>query len=142
MAGGSAASSAPKADGEQDFQLLYHTVLGHWRRSDALWRRSHCEGVVVTRELRATEGAQRLALLARVLRRGAAAQQQSALHRWALAISRLGHHQQQQQQQSRLWAERSAVLEMEAQLAAAHEGLEVRASPTKPARLPRRPLRH
>ena len=100
--------SAPK------YELLYATVLEHWKRS-------HSETAVVLRELRAQEGARTTSALARVLITWQTSLKREVLHRWMLAASHLASRQALQACNATLRRERALVKEAQARLAAAED---------------------
>lgn len=100
--------SAPK------YELLYATVLDHWKRS-------HSETAVVLRELRAQEGARVTGALARFLITWRASLKREVLHRWMLAASHLASRQALQACNATLRRERALVKEAQARLAAAED---------------------
>jgi hypothetical protein len=101
------------------YEVLYATVLSHWRRS-------HCETALVLQELRRAEAAMdaRGSRLGRVLVLCRASLQRRALQRWVIVSSQLstGHAVQ-----ASLRRERAVVKETAARLAAAEEELEIAA---------------
>ena len=127
----------------QKYELLYATVLSHWRRS-------HCETALVVKELRRVEAAteampgtttdpsphlppsatttnQTAATLARGSRLGRvlvlcrASLQRRALHRWVIVSSQLSTGHAVQAATTALTRERALVKETAARLAAAEE---------------------
>lgn len=104
--------SAPK------YELLYATVLEHWKRS-------HSETAVVLGELRTQEGARTssalASALARVLTTRRASLKREVIHRWMLAASHIASRQALQACNATLRRERALVKEAQARLAAAED---------------------
>ena len=102
------------------YEVLYATVLSHWRRS-------HCETALVLQELRCAEAAMdaRGSRLGRVLVLCRASLQRRALQRWVIVSSQLSTGHAVQATNASLRRERAVVKETAARLAAAEEELEV-----------------
>ena len=102
------------------YEVLYATVLSHWRRS-------HCETALVLQELRSAEAATdaRGSRLGRVLVMCRASLQRRALQRWVIVSSQLSTGHAVQAANASLRRERAVVKETAARLAAAEEELEV-----------------
>ena len=102
------------------YELLYATVLSHWRRS-------HCETALVLQELRCVEAAAdaRGSRLGRVLVLCRASLQRRALQHWVIVSSQLSTGHEVQAATASLRRERAVVKETAARLAAAEEELEV-----------------
>jgi hypothetical protein len=109
-AGRTPATPAPA----QKYELLYATVLSHWRRS-------HCETSLLQRELCSIEAQPASTALRRALVLWSAALQRRALHRWTLAASELAAGHAVQAAAASLRRERAQVKETAARLVAAEE---------------------
>ena len=98
------------------YELLYATVLSHWRRS-------HCETALVLQELRCVEAATdaRGSRLGRVLVLCRASLQRRALQHWVIVSSQLSTGHEVQAATASLRRERAVVKETAARLAAAEE---------------------
>lgn len=106
------------------YEVLYATVLSHWRRS-------HCETALVLQELRCAEAVHKTQETARGSRLGRvlvlcrASLQRRALQRWVIVSSQLSTGHAVQAANASLRRERAVVKETAARLAAAEEELEV-----------------
>ena len=94
------------------YELLYATVLSHWRRS-------HCETALVLQELRCVEAATdaRGSRLGRVLVLCRASLQRRALQHWVIVSSQLSTGHEVQAATASLRRERAVVKETAARLA-------------------------
>jgi hypothetical protein len=95
--------------------VLYHAVLGHWRRS-------HAEVALLVAELRGAETAAQLSRICwSALRLAHERARAHAFRRWAAAADRLEFERERRQLLSRERLARGAAKELEAALAGAQE---------------------